>query len=933
MAWLPVQMNTLLDPSAPGLTRSARAGRVRIEIMFAHNLTRDEVAHRSDLISTRSYQVSVDLTGHDGSGRQLDDPEHTFVSTSVARFEAARAEPTHIDLIADRVLAASLNGQDLDPAAFADSRLGFTPTTGENELEITALCRYSRTGEGLHRFTDPADGRQYLYTQFEASEARRVYACFEQPDLKATFELSVLAPAQWIVIGNSVADPPAAVDAGAMSTTATPPNAGTEPAAADAAPAGPYQRWHFPATPPMSTYLTSFVAGEYAQVTDSHQIKNGILPISILVRQSLADHLDYERIFATTKSGFDIFEKHFGYPYPFGKYDQAFVPEYNMGAMENIACVTLRDELVFRSRVTAASYRSRDETILHELAHMWFGDLVTMVWWDDMWLKESFAEWAATFAVSELVDDPHDAWAAFTGSRKNWAYRQDQLPTTHPIVADMVDLEAVESNFDGITYAKGASVLRQLVAFVGQDAFLAGVRDYFDRHAFGNTRLNDLLSAVAATSGRDLSGWSAEWLETSGVNTMAPRFDVDAAGKFTRFAIEQTAPADWPTLRHHRLAVGLYRLRDGALVRTDRVELDVAGQVTEVTELVGLARPDLILLNDDDLSYAKIRFDQRSLQTLTDHLGALDSALARALAWGAAWDMCRDAELPATEYADLVLGNVGAETDLQTVRAVLGNGGLAVESYTAPADRPAVLQRWEDGLATELGKAADGSDHQLALTQAYARSVNSAEGRRRLQDWLSGDRIPAGLEVDAELRWLLTGQLARLGIADAAMIDAEQQRDNTATGAQSAAAARTARPTAEAKQAAWAAAVDGNEIPNETQRRICVSFWQPRQQAALAGFTDRYLAAAEEISTSEGIWAQKSSALRQNVLQYLFPAIADEGAELQRVQQWLDGGRTRTGAPLGDMVKHLAAERLDGQQRAHRCQLAAQRDPRAAQAG
>jgi aminopeptidase N len=890
--------------------------------MFLHNITRDEAARRSGLVSTRSYQVSVDLTGHDGSGRQLDDPEHTFVSTSVARFEAARAEPTHIDLIADRVLAASLNGHDLGPAAFADSRLGFTPAAGENELEITALCRYSRTGEGLHRFTDPADGRQYLYTQFEASEARRVYACFEQPDLKATFELSVLAPADWIVIGNSLADPPAAVDAGAMISTANQPAAGPQPAA-DGTVAGSYQRWHFPATPPVSTYLTSFVAGEYAQVTDSHRIKNGTVPMSVLVRQSLADYLDYERIFATTKSGFDVFEKHFGYPYPFGKYDQAFVPEYNMGAMENIGCVTLRDELVFRSRVTAASYRGRDETILHELAHMWFGDLVTMVWWDDMWLKESFAEWAATFAISELIDDPRDAWASFTGSRKNWAYRQDQLPTTHPIVADMVDLEAVESNFDGITYAKGASVLRQLVAFVGQEAFLAGVRDYFDQHAFGNTRLNDLLSAVAATSGRDLSGWSAEWLETSGVNTMLPRFDVDAAGKFTRFAIEQTAPASSPTLRHPRLAVGLYRLRDSRLIRTDRVELDVAGQLTEVAELARLEQPDLILLNDDDLSYAKIRFDQRSLQTLTDRLGALDSALARALAWGAAWDMCRDAQLPATDYADLVLGNVSAETDLQTVRAVLGNSGLAVESYTALQDRPAALQRWEDGLATLLNKAADGSDHQLALAQAYARSVNSAEGTRQLQDWLAGDNVPGGLEIDAELRWLLTEQLARLGIADVAMIDAEQRRDNTATGAQSAAAARAARPTAEAKQAAWAAAVDGNEIPNETQRRICRSFWQPRQQEALAGFTERYLTAAEQISTSEGIWAQKSSALRQNVLQYLFPAIADEEAHLDRVQRWLHGGRTHTGAPLGDMVKHLAAEQLDGQQRAHRCQLAA----------
>ncbi len=876
--------------------------------MFLHNLTREEAARRSALLDTRSYAVVADLTGHelsgdpssDGLGRPVEHPDTTFVTRTVVSFAAREAADTHIDLIAAAVLSATLNGEVLDPASFDGSRLPFRTAAGDNELVVTALCRYSRSGEGLHRFVDPADDRTYLYTQFEASEARRVYPCFEQPDLKAGFELTVLAPRDWTVIANSVPDEPVAV-----------PGTGDR-----------YSIRHFPPTPRVSTYLTSLVAGEYAVVTDRHQTRAGELPMSILVRRSLQEHLDADRIFATTKAGFDIFEKHFGYAYPFGKYDQAFVPEYNMGAMENIGCVTLRDELVFRGRVTAASYRDRDETVLHELAHMWFGDLVTMVWWDDMWLKESFAEFSATFAIAERTGDPQTAWATFTGSRKNWAYRQDQLPTTHPIAADMVDLEAVESNFDGITYAKGASVLRQLVAFVGQDAFLDGARAYFTEHAFGNTRLADLLHALEGPSGRDLSGWSAEWLETAGVNTLRPVFEVDGSGAFTRFAVQQTAPPHLPTLRHHRIAIGMYELADDRLERIRQLEVDIAGAETVIDELAGARRPDLVLLNDDDLGYAKIRFDDRSLRTVIDRLSSLESPLARALCWGAAWDMCRDAELPAADYAELVLRNVGAETDLSTVRAVLANASLAVRSFTAPGIRPAVAAEWEKGLSTLVGSAAAGSDHQLALARAWAASVRSQHGAAELSGWVRGEGVPAGLELDAELRWFVIRELARLGVADEPLIAAEQQRDNTASGAERAAAARAARPTAEAKAEAWALAVEGNDIPNETQRQICRSFSQPDQEELLAGYVDRYLTAAEDISTSSGVWADKSSIFRQNVLVYLFPHAADDPALLGRLRGWLTAGVTASGAPLGDMVRHLASEQLDAEERARRCQYA-----------
>ena len=592
--------------------------------MFPDNLTRAEAKARSALIQTESYRVEIDL-----SDRAPADGTTTFRSSSTIRFSAAEAGALHVDLIADAVVSATLDGTALDPSSFADSRFPLTVAAGEHEVSIEALCRYSRTGEGLHRFVDPADDRVYLYTQFEPAEARRMFACFEQPDLKARYTTSVIAPQTWTVISNGAETRRTSL-------------------------AGGLARWDFAETQPVSSYLTALVAGDYHVVTTTHPIAAGELQLSLLCRASLAEHLDADRIFATTKGGFDVFEQHFAYPYPFGKYDQVFVPEYNSGAMENIGCVVIRDEYVFRGRVTEASYRTRDDTILHELSHMWFGDLVTMSWWDDLWLKESFATWASHFASGELGDADAN-WASFCNAMKTWAYRQDQLPSTHPIAADMVDLEAVELNFDGITYAKGASVLVQLVAFVGRDAFLEGVRGYFSKHAFGNTRLTDLLDALELASGRDLSSWSAQWLETAGVNTIAPQFSVDAHGRFAAFELLQSAVERHPTLRDHRLAVGLYALSADGLSRIERVEIDLSGARTSVPELVGKPAPDLVLVNDDDLTYAKVRLDPRSLRTLLDHMAELPTALARAVCWGAAWDMCRDAELPAADYVRLVL--------------------------------------------------------------------------------------------------------------------------------------------------------------------------------------------------------------------------------------------------------------------------------------
>ncbi|TML63565.1 MAG: aminopeptidase N, partial [Actinobacteria bacterium] len=531
-----------------------------------NNLTRDEARRRSELVGDLQYDVALDLT----SGAE------TFVSDTTIRFACREAGvSTFVDLVAPRVRTIELNGAAVAADRFDGARIHLDGLEATNELHVVADCAYENTGVGLHRFVDPVDGEAYLYSQFESFDAHRVYPCFDQPDLKATFSFAVTAPEGWEVVSNA-------------------------PALAG----GP--QWRFATTAIMPAYITAFVAGPYHSVRDRH----GEIELGLFCRRSLARYLDAEEIFELTKAGLEFFTKTFDYPYVFGKYDQLFVPEFNAGAMENAGCVTFSERYVFRSKVTAAERERRAETILHEMAHMWFGDLVTMRWWDDLWLNESFASYMSMVA---LVDATRfrNAWTTFANAWKTWAYRQDQLPSTHPIVADAPDIDTVKVNFDGITYAKGASVLRQLVAWVGEDEFATGVRSYFRRHEFGNTELGDFLGALEQSSGRDLQSWSAEWLEKAGVNTLRASFDT-SDGLFTSFSVDQEAPATWPTLRSHRVGVGLYDLEGGSLVRREHVELDAVGARTAVPALVGTRVPELVLVNDGDLAYAKIRLDDRS---------------------------------------------------------------------------------------------------------------------------------------------------------------------------------------------------------------------------------------------------------------------------------------------------------------------------------
>ncbi|MFI6578013.1 aminopeptidase N [Nocardiopsis sp. NPDC050513] len=811
---------------------------------MAGNLTRDEARERARILSVDSYAVELDLT----TG------EETFRSTTVIRFSSSEAGArTFVDLTAPRVLSARLNGRELDPGELFDGeRLILPEVAADNELTVVADAAYMRTGEGLHRFVDPVDASVYLYTQFETADAHRMYACFDQPDLKATFELAVFAPDSWHVVSNSAPD-----------------------AEREATGSEGRVRWHFPPTPVMSTYITALIAGPYHVVRDEH---DGIA-LGLFCRASLAEHLDADALFDVTKKGFDFFHGLFDLRYPFGKYDQLFVPEFNAGAMENAGAVTFLEDYVFRSRVTDARYERRAETILHEMAHMWFGDLVTMRWWDDLWLNESFATYASVYCQANATRWT-DAWTTFANVEKAWALRQDQLPSTHPIAADMVDIQAVEVNFDGITYAKGASVLKQLAAYVGVDAFFAGVRAYFKENAFGNTELKDLLRHLEAASGRDLSGWSREWLETTGVNTMRPDFAVDGDGNFTSFAVVQEAAEEHPTLRSHRLAIGLYDRTGNGVVRRERVELDVSGPRTEVPALVGEARPDLVLINDDDLTFTKIRLDERSLRTVVEGVGEIADSLPRALAFGAAWDMTRDAEMAARDYVELVISGIGGVDDVMVAQTLLRQAAAALINYADPAWRPIGFERLGDRLQELLNTAEPGGDLQLAYANALADSARTDAHLSLLRGLLDGAITVDGLTIDTDLRWTLLRRLVAQGQLGEPEIAAELESDPTATGQRHAAGARAAIPTAEAKATAWERIV-GADLANAEFRATLLGFTEPGQAELYRPYMEKYFA---QLAPA---WEKWTGEFAQSFAEMMYPSGLVEEATLERTDAYI----------------------------------------------
>ena len=839
---------------------------------MASNLTRDEARERARLLDVGSYQVHVDLTGG----------ETTFTSVTTVSFRCASpGASTFIDVTAAAVSEITLNSAVVSPGAFDGDRVRLAGLQADNELRVVAECAYSRSGEGLHRFTDPADGGVYLYSDLETFDAHRVYACFDQPDLKATFEFSVTAPGSWRVISNMA------------------PDVTAQAAPGDGAAAA---YWHFPPTPVMSSYITALAAGPYHVVTAEH---DGI-PLGIYCRASLARYLDPEEIFEVTRQGFDFFHAAFGVRYAFGKYDQLFVPEFKEGAMENAGCVTFLEDYVFRSRVTDFARELRAETILHEMAHMWFGDLVTMRWWDDLWLNESFATWAGTLAQAEATRW-RAAWTTFAQLHKAWAYQQDQLPSTHPIAADIPDIAAVEVNFDGITYAKGAAVLKQLVAYVGRDNFLAGVRRYFDQHAFGNATLADLLAALEESSGRDLSTWSKQWLETAGVNTLRPEIQVGDDGAITEFAVLQEASATHPVLRAHRIAVGLYDRTQAGLIRRRQVEADVSGDRSVLADLAGEGRPDLVLINDDDLTYAKTRLDEHSLRTLISAIGEFQDSLPAALCWSAAWDMCRDAEMAARDYVRLVMSGLDSVGDISVAQTLLRQAGASARRYTDPAWRDTGLRLIAATLRELLQRAEAGSDRQLAYLQALTGVAAEPGDLALLRGLLDGSTALDGLAVDTELRWRLLHRLVSRGAAGPTEIAAELARDATDAGERRAASCRAAIPEPDARQAAWDAIISGT-LPNAMFRAVLSGFVDPDQPDLLRPYAQRYFDVIGDI------WRDWSSAMAQWFVNNAYPLFLVSQETVRMTDEYI--ARANPPAPL----HRLLSECRDSVQRALRCQ-------------
>ncbi|MFZ9693775.1 MAG: aminopeptidase N [Candidatus Nanopelagicales bacterium] len=846
--------------------------------MSSENLTRAECAERSSLVSSKSYVVKLDLRDVNNSD--------TFNSHTTVTFSGTDGSSSWIDLIAPEVIRITLNGEVLDLSLFDGFRIQLPNLKSENVLEVEATCQYSITGEGLHKFRDPADDEIYLYSQFEIADARRVFACFDQPDLKATFAFEVSAPSHWKVFSNTTAKI-TDVENGKLHV--------------------------FKPTPRISTYITAICAGNYYGVEDSYTGKFGTYPLGLYCRQSLSEFLDAEDMFLITKQGFGVFENAFDLGYPFEKYDQIIVPEFNAGAMENAGCVTFYEGVIYRSRATDHERESRSNTILHEMAHMWFGDLVTMKWWDDLWLNESFAEWASYYA-NNAGTRFKQAWTAFMVDRKLWAYREDQLSGTHPIATDMVDLDTVEVNFDGITYAKGASTLRQLVAFVGEVDFMKGISAYFKKHAWGNTELKDLLHELELASGRDLSGFTKSWLQTSGVNLMYPEIELDDDGTYKKVLIKQLPPLEpaglTPELRTHRMAIGLYNNTSSGLTRTNKVEIDVSGAETVVEKLTGVTQPDLLLLNDEDLTFSKIRLDARSLKTAVESTGDIPDSLPRALLLSAAWDMTRDAEMSTGDFIKLVERALPKETFIPIIQRVLVQLRTAAQLYSHPTKREQHLSNLADTFLDWAQSFEQESDAQFAAAKNFVAIARTEKQLDVVAKLYSEEMTIPGIKVDTDFRWLLLDRLVQVGKAGVSEIEAEEARDKTSTGRNNAAKAKAAIPTIEAKAKAWTSIMKDESLSNDVLNATVMGFYNPDHKELLVEYVDKYF----DILPS--IWSSRSNEIAQTITLGLYPMYQFDESTVNKTEAFL----STADVPHG--CKRLVGDGKDGLVRALKCQQA-----------
>lgn len=848
------------------------------------NLTRVEARERAAVITNvESYHVALDLTRGD----------KTFRSTTKICFDAVAGAATFLDLVVDKIHSAKLNGSTIDPSLYRDFRLPLDDLQAKNVVEVDADFIYMHTGEGLHRSVDPADGKVYLYSQFEVPDARRVYPTFEQPDLKSSFTFSVTVPQGWTVFS--------------VSPTPEPVSLGDDKV-----------RFDFAPTQRISTYITAIVAGPYEGETRTIRSTDGReIDLGVYCRASLVEYLDASDIMDITEAGFAFFENAYAIPYPFTKYDQIFVPEYNAGAMENAGCVTFRDQFIYRSRPTEWELEQRCNTILHELAHMWFGNLVTMQWWDDLWLNESFAEYMAHLATAEATRWK-DAWVGFLG-RKEWGLAQDQKPSTHPVKAEMRDLQDVEVNFDGITYAKGAAVLRQMVSYVGQENFFAGLHEYLTKHSYANATLEDLVEELEAASGRDMKRWVELWVEEAGVTTLRPSVEVDSAGKITSLEVLQESPSPSVSLRPHRLIVAGYDLNEDetAVEKVFSEELDVDGASTTVETASGIDRPALLLVNDEDLAYAKVRLDQDSMDFAVANIAKINDPLARRVIMAAAWDMTRDGELPAPQFLELALAAAKVETSTASLSALLRQIDTAVTGFVALPQRPSELQAVAEQLQMLAGEAAPESDAQEMFVLSLTRRAVTGSQFKYIQELFTGARVLEGLPLGEDMQWAMLIALVRGGLAHEKDIAELLAKDHTLTGEQNAARARATFNDAQLREKVWDEVLHDVSIPNDTRWAMAAGFWAhaSTEPFAYASYVEKFYDQADKV------WDSHTFHSASRIIQVMEPtALSGYVKDIdvaQRAQVWLDEHEERP-----DSLRRLIAEGRDDAVRMVRAQKA-----------
>ncbi|TRZ86679.1 MAG: aminopeptidase N [Streptomycetaceae bacterium] len=842
--------------------------------MSGLNISSLEASERSAHLWVESYTVTLNIV----PGLT------TFYSKSVVHFTSTQAGySTFIDAPAHSIISATLNGSPIDTYHY-DGESVFLPNLAlENELVIEMNAIFSKNGEGLQYSVDPLDGQAYLYTQGAPALMRHVYACFDQPDLKATLTLSAIVPRHWEAISNSPLVSREEIDE-------------------------LYSLCTFAPTARLATYITAFIAGPYHHVHDQYVGEKNI-PLGIYCRKSLAEQLDPDEIFKVTKQGFAFFEKVFGLGYPFDKYDQIAVVDFNWGAMENVGAVTFKEEkFVFRSKATEQMRKNRAMTIMHEMSHMWFGNLVTMQWWNDLWLNESFAEWAGYLAVDESTDFK-GSWTSFNSKEKTWAYNQDQLISTHPIVVSVKDIEEANTNFDGITYAKGASALQQLVSHVGRDNFILGLRNYFAKHAFSNTTLADLLHELELTSGRDLTSWAKTWLQTAGVNTLRPALTIEDGSYSSISIIQETPlmPVDSTELRPHRLAVGLYDLVGNEIKIRRSVELDVAGPLTQVSELSGEKTADLLLINDQDLTYAKIRFDEDSLSTLKLHLGKISDSLTRALCWGAAWDMVRDAEISSRDFIEIASSGLPAEDDVTVFSIITDQLGTVVNLFTHDKDRHELRMGVAKVLESIMDTSLPGGDLQLQSAKAFASLAISTEQNARITNLLDGGLN--GLVIDVDLRWHLVQALVERGLYSREQLDKELTADPSTLGQLAHSLAIAAIPLLTSKELAWKTITD-QRVATDIRKAMMRGFHLSTQHEFSEAFVDRYF------SQLLVMWGGNSFESASSFAELAYPRFLTSESTLTKTNYWLNGaGRD---APSG--LRRLVLEARDSLERAIKVQ-------------